>query len=184
MKQKPAKAKFQPLLCSLKIYERAIKKHVEFDGEQMIGFVDLGTGIQDDTSSLATEALVFMVITLNGSWKVPMGYFMINGLKGSERANLVQQCTMKLHYVGVTVVSLTCDGPSCHFFMLKALGASMDPSNLEPSFKHTSDPSRRRHVLLNVCHMLKLVRNTLRECGIIKDEEGAMVEWAFTLATN
>ena len=88
------------------------------DGNEMIGYVDLGTDIVDDTAPLATEALVFMVVCMNGSWKVPVAYFLIKGLSGSERANLVHQCISKLNNVGVTVVSLTCDGPSCHFLMV------------------------------------------------------------------
>lgn len=55
-------------------------------------------------------------------------------LSGKERANLVEQCLVCLKDVGVHCVSLTCDGPSCHFTMLKALGASMTLPNLEPSF--------------------------------------------------
>ena len=174
-----AKANNKPLLCSLMIDEMAIRKHVEIDGNEMIGYVDLGTGIVDDTAPLATEALVFMVVCMNGSWKVPVAYFLIKGLSGSERANLVHQCISKLSDVGVTVVSLTCDGPSCHFSMVKALGASMDPETLRPNFDHPSVSGKRVHVLLDVCHMLKLVRNTLGSCGIVKDGAGEKAEWSF-----
>ena len=143
VKAKAAKANNKPFLCSLMLDEMAIRKHVEFDGHDMIGFVDLGTGIPtDDSAPLATEVLVFMVVCLNGSWKVPVAYFLIHGLSGVERANLIDQCIRKLYDVGVDVVSLTCDGPSCHFSMLKALGASMDPFNLKPYFPHPSLPGR------------------------------------------
>ena len=31
--------------------------------------------------------------------------------------------------VGVKVISLTCDGPSCHFSMLSELGVNLNPYN-------------------------------------------------------
>ncbi len=53
----------------------SIRKHVEWDGKQFRGYVDLGTGINDDSLPEATDALVFMAVAVNGSWKVPCGYF-------------------------------------------------------------------------------------------------------------
>jgi len=52
----------------------------------MYGFVDLGTGINIDTDELphVTYALVFLAVGLNGHWKMPIGYFLINSLNGSE----------------------------------------------------------------------------------------------------
>ena len=38
------------------------------------GFVDLGTKIDDDSLPEATEALVFMAVSVNSNWKVPCGY--------------------------------------------------------------------------------------------------------------
>ena len=102
-----------------------------------------------------------MVVSLNDSWKVPIAYFLIDGLSGCERANLVKVCVEKCHDVGVEIVSLTCDGPSCHFTMLSTLGAKIDISQMKPYFTHPSDITRIIYVLLDICHMLKLVRNTL-----------------------
>ena len=42
----------------------------------MIGFVDLGSGM-DETS----EALVFMVVGLQGGWKMPIAFYFISSLK-------------------------------------------------------------------------------------------------------
>ena len=72
--------------------------------------------------------------------------------------------------VGFSVILLTCDGPSCHFSMLTELGASLQPLKLKPYFLHPLDPSRKIYILLDVCHMLKVVRNTLGEGGNIKQK--------------
>ena len=139
----------------------------------------MGTTVDDDTNPVATEALVFMVVALNSNWKIPVGYFLISGLSGAERANLVKQCLMKLHDVGVRVVSLTCDGPSFHLSMMKELGASLDPANLNPSFVHPSDETLLVFIIFDVCHMLKLVRNVLGDWGVIVDELGQHIKWQY-----
>ena len=167
------------VICSLMLDEMAIKKHISWDGKKYHGYVDLGNGVVDDTLPAAKDALVFMVVSLNESWKVPCGYFFIDGLSGKERANLVKVCIQRLHDVGVKVTSLTCDGPSCHISMLTALGATLDPSNMVPYFLHPQDKNEKIYVLLDICHMLKLVRNTLGEGGILYDRDGGKIQWQY-----
>ena len=73
IKAKATNANNKPFLCSLMMDEMAIRNHVEFDGHDTIGFVDLGRGIPtDDSAPLSTETLVFIVVFVNGSWKVPL----------------------------------------------------------------------------------------------------------------
>uniref|UniRef100_A0A0K2UDE3 THAP domaincontaining protein 9like [Strongylocentrotus purpuratus] n=1 Tax=Lepeophtheirus salmonis TaxID=72036 RepID=A0A0K2UDE3_LEPSM len=59
----------------------SIKKKMEFDGSKYHGYVDIGTGVPDDSMLPATEVLVLMVVAINGSWEIPIGNFMIYGLK-------------------------------------------------------------------------------------------------------
>ena len=99
----------------------------------------------------------------------------INGLSGEERANLVKVCMEHLSDVGVKVITLTCDGPSCHFSMLSTLGASLHPSKMIPYFPHSQNKAEKIWVLLDVCRMLKLVRNTLAEKEIILDEKNGKI---------
>jgi len=142
-------------------------------------YVDLGTGVDDDSNPVASEVLVFMVVSLKENWKIPCGYFLINGLSGVERANLVQQCISKLYDVGVNIVSLTCDGPSCHFSMMAELGVKLNPNELKAWFSHPSNPARNVYVLFDVCHMIKLVRNTLGAGHILVDPNGNKIFWSF-----
>ena len=45
----------------------------------------MGNGANDDNSApVAKDALVFMVVHINGSWKVPCAYFLVDGLEGQE----------------------------------------------------------------------------------------------------
>ncbi|GFO42646.1 THAP domain containing 9 [Plakobranchus ocellatus] len=157
-KVKEARKQGNEVLCSLMLDEMAIIKKIEFDGKKTFGFVDIGSGVTDDGAPAATQALVFMVVCVNGSWKVPIDFFFIHGMTGKEKANLVRECLHQLGQIGIKVISLTCDGFSCHFAMLSDLGASMDPENLDTSFPHPSS-GHKIFVILDVCHMLKLLRN-------------------------
>eukprot|EP00794_Sanderia_malayensis_P012242 gene12242-13503_t len=131
------------VVCSLMLDEMAIRKHISWDGERYRGYVDIGDGNDDDSLPVAKDVLVFMVVAVNSSWKVPCAYFFIDGLTGSERANLVMLCIEKLHEVGVSVISLTCDGPSCHFTMMKELGANVDPEHLQ-TFPNPVDSNQKQ----------------------------------------
>ena len=105
LKAEEAKENGKEVLCSLMLDEMSIKKHVSWDGYKYQGYVDLGNGADDDSLPLANDALVFMVVSLNSSWKVPCGYFFIDGLSGKKCANLVKVCIQHLHDTGVSVTS-------------------------------------------------------------------------------
>jgi len=147
----------QSTICSLTIDKMSICKHVEWDGKQFRGYIDIGTGVQDDTVPPATEALVFMVVVVNSNWKLPVAYFLLDGMNGKDKANLLQQCLCRLDEAGVIVTSVTCDGASSNMVMFRELGASNDHDNLKVSFDHNQ---RKVYITLDVCHMLKLLRST------------------------
>ena len=165
-------------LCALMLDEVALRKHVEYAAGRYHGYVDLGCGTVDDTLPPAKDALVLMAVAINDSWKIPVAYFLIDGMTGEERANIISECLHRLHATGVRTVSLTCDGPSCHFSMLRALGATLDVNNMRSSFAHPADPSQSVHVLLDVGHMLKLLRDTLADDGVLRTPSGE-VRWRY-----
>ena len=57
-----AKRDNQEVVCALMLDEMSIRKHVEWDGKQFRGYVDLGTGINNDLLPEATDALIFMAV--------------------------------------------------------------------------------------------------------------------------
>ena len=84
----------------------------------------------------------------------------------------------KLHETGVHAVSITSDGPSTHLAMMSALGAKLDPENMRPFFPHPCNPEERVHVLLDIAHMVKLIRNSLASESVINSPSGE-VKWEF-----
>lgn len=159
----------KPALCSLIMDEMAVRQQVKWDGNKFHGYVDMGSEIGDDSLPMAKEALMFMVASVNGTWKLPVGYFLIADLGPAERANFVKQCLTKLYYAGVTVASLT-----SNITMINNLGCTFEFDTIESAFKHlvTEKPVC---VLLYPSHMLKLVRSCFSEKKILIDEHGNFV---------
>lgn len=55
----------------------AIRKHVEYAEGKFHGYVDVGCGKVDDSLPVAKDALVFMAVAINGSWNIPVAYFLM-----------------------------------------------------------------------------------------------------------
>lgn len=122
---------------------------------------------------------MFMLVALNSNLKIPLGHFLIDGLTGIERANLINRCLMKLHDIGFVVVSVTCDGPPCNFAMMEALCTKMTVFAITPYFSHPSNSSILINIVLDACHMLKLVRKCLAFYGVLKDMQGQTINWNY-----
>lgn len=166
-------------VCSLILDEMSIKKQIEFVGGRTWGYVDIGSSIDDDNLECATEALVLMVVAVNGSWKIPIAYFLIKSLTGVTKANIVKQALIKLAEVGVTVVSLTCDGPNVNFTMIGELGAYVDDIyELQPYFLYPSK-GNKIFVILDACHMIKLLRNCWATSKVLLDDNNEEIDFGY-----
>ena len=132
--------------------------------KQFEGFEDLGDGDVSDNKKAAGEALVFMAVGLNGHWKVPIGYFLINGISGEQQAALVREGLHHLHDAGIQVAAFVCDGCGTNHATAVHLGCNLLADQLKGTFPHpvTSEPVA---FLFDVCHMIKLMRNTLASEG-------------------
>ncbi|XP_029348598.1 uncharacterized protein LOC107882805 [Acyrthosiphon pisum] len=168
------KAKNETVICNIVLDEMSIREQTDWDGTKMHGFVDMGTNVEteDDNAVHAKNAFVFMAVGINGHWKMPIGYFLVAGLNGSERSNLLEQCLNLMSETGAKVHSVTFDGAYTNATMCSKLGASFDinddssfciqnPFNNEPIF-----------IFYDACHMLKLVRNTLGDMKYMYNQNG------------
>jgi len=147
----------------------AIRKQVVFLNGKLYGGFDLGTGgenIIDNVQEAARNTLVFLATCINGNRKIPLGYFLIHSLTGTERANLLTKCLELFAETGAKCYSITFDGASSNMSMCKIMGANFGyySENFKPwfNFSPTSElPKKPVYILWGACHMLKLVRNTL-----------------------
>lgn len=156
----------RPLYFNLTIDEMSIKEKVEYRGGECCGYVDIGTNIDSNDIPTARYALVLMAVCLNDYWKIPVSYYLINGLSSDERAGLINRCLQELHEVKANVISITTDGAACNLSTFKKLGASLDMENLKTFFYHPCT-KENVYIILDPCHMLKLIRNCLAFKGIL-----------------
>lgn len=120
-----------------------------------------------------------MLVCLSDSWKIPVGYFLINGLSGIQKADLIKKCLSLVHESGVVVTSITFDGATSNFAMCKCLGADFnDIENLKTSFKHPIT-NEEVYIFLDPCHMLKLIRNCLGSQKVLTDGENNLIKWDY-----
>ena len=181
LKIREASSNNKHLICNLVMDEMAIRKHINYDHIQKkyFGYVDFGNKLDNnkENRSEAKEALVFLINAVNDRWKLPVAYFLVNGLNSTEKTDIFKEVLVFLSDVDITISSVTFDGAASNFAMCRALGAKIEPSNIQASFQHpvTKQPV---FLLLDICHMLKLVRNTLAS-KVILDGEGNMILWSY-----
>lgn len=168
-----------PIVCSLIIDEMAIRKSIEWDGNKCVGYVDLGP-YEFEENQEAREVIVFMVVCINKNWRVPIGYFFINGLGGEQRCSLVNQCLYLLHQNGIIITSLTCDAAASNLSMFTYLGCNLNSECLKTSFSHPVT-NNNIYIFLDPCHMIKLVRNALGDKKTFYDGEGNKISWNLIL---
>lgn len=156
--------------------EMAIRRGIEFDGQNYVGQVSFGDIEQNSLLPEAKEVLVFMLTCVNGSWKIPIGYFLIDGLKADQKASLVKQALDLIEPSGVRVVSLTFDGCPANFAMCKVLGCTLDKGNINSVFVHNE---KKVAIFPDPSHMLKLIRNTFGDKKELMDGNYKKINWGF-----
>ena len=156
----------------------SIRKQIEFDqhNKRFIGCVDLGSGPEEDSN--ASEVLVFMLVGLNGKWKAPVAYFLTNVLSAETQKQLLFHCLERLHELGFEVLALTADGHATNIAMWALLGADLNPNSnaYKVSIQPVDGQQHPTYVFIDVCHVMKLLRNTLHAYSGIRSKDG-IVSW-------
>ncbi|EDS36008.1 conserved hypothetical protein [Culex quinquefasciatus] len=117
--------------------------------------------------------------------QVPVGYFLINGISAEAKMDLVNTMLIALHDAGVTIRALVFDGTQANLSMAHLLGCNLKIDFEKPlviKFEHPCS-EHSVHVLLDVMHMLKLVRNTCYGRKVIKTPRGE-AKWEFLEKLN
>ncbi|EZA48371.1 THAP domain-containing protein [Ooceraea biroi] len=171
------------LLGALMLDEMAIRQHIEYDGKQFVGYYDVGNNITNEECSIAKEALVFLVVGINELWKIPVAYFLINGINGEQKANLIIQCLSLLHDCGIHIKTVTRDGAACNLSMFRSLQCNMDPEHLQTWFVDHISKSKI-YVFLDPCHMVKLLRNIFGDYKNIKNKNNENISWEYIVSLH
>lgn len=170
------------ILVCLAFDEMAIRRQEEFEDhtQEKIGLVNFGTSnINSNTSKYAKEALVFLVTGVNESFKIPVSYFLTNGLLASEKATLIQEVILFVSKTGVKVVGLVFDGLVANLATMRLLGANFRKNRYYIINPHSDD---KIFIYLDACHMIKLARNCLDGKGMLYDGDNNCIKWEYLSA--
>lgn len=171
------KSEGKVILVSLTFDETAIKRHIQWLHEQkrFSGFVT--DGHVHGKSPIASNVLVFMATVLNASPSVsiPVAYFCIASLTHIQKSVLLQKVLQALADAEAVVLNITFDGLKVNLTMCESLGACFDPANII-SFIISPIDGHKIYILLDACHMLKLIRSVLGDFEIINDPKNGKIE--------
>lgn len=162
-----------------------LKKATIYDKNKLktYGHVDYGPTLKIEPSHLmATNALVFMLVSLDGKFKWPIAYFFTNSLNSTVQAELIRTALCICHENGIKVWSVTCDGPKVNVATLHRLGCSLFADcydEIKNYFEHPIS-KERVYATMDACHMLKNARNSFQSIRDLK-HNGNEIKWQYVV---
>lgn len=123
-----------------------------------------------------------MVVAVNDNWKLPIGYFLVNSLNSSQKAELVKHALNLLFGIeNLNVINLTFDGCSTNVTMSQLLGCNFNVDSLNTSFIFNAINNQNHEiaVLLDSAHMVKLIRNAFGEKRKFLDSANNIIDFDF-----
>ena len=100
----------QEKLVTICMDEIALKTHLYYDikADKIVGLEDYGSGQR--TNKVATSGLVFLVRSISGGWKQPLGYALVNGACPKDEIDmLLREAIDKLQGIGLKVLVVVSD---------------------------------------------------------------------------
>jgi hypothetical protein len=162
--------KLEPLISKYTILafdEMSVKEQLSYDKRRdcIVGLEDFGAGRGKKS---ATQALVFMAKGLTDNWQQPVAFFFAqNATDCKLLKNLLLQCICHLEKVGLIVVAVVCDQSSSNQSMFRSLGVQVlmteTEAHIQNSFANPHDPSRHVCVVFDPPHLLKNIRNNMKQ---------------------
>lgn len=164
--------------CSLAYDEMAIRRQVIYsDSKKMFsGFITYGQTADESQPPVARNAIVFMINGVNKPISIPVAHEFVVSLNATEKSNLVNRVITEVTKLGAKIVTNTFDGMLVNFTACEKMGASFKMDNFNPVIRNPVDGSSIK-IILDPCHMIKLVRNHLRNEGVIVDSENRQINW-------
>lgn len=144
----------------------SIKKLVQYDRkrDKMWGYVDFGKIEVEEKEKEATEVMVFMAACLNGSWRLPVGYFFQDKCSAELLGELIKTALCLCNRAHLRVHSYTCDGTSTNWASLKSLGYNnkFNPQEIQFELKYNyKEVENILYFTPDAVHAAKLARNAL-----------------------
>lgn len=143
-------------------------------------FIDIGDQLETDVK--ASDAFVFIVAGINHTWKIPVGYFLINSITAEQKQNLIGMCIDNLLLTGIKIVGISIDTTTAsNLATCKLLCCELDWKKSEFWFK-TSQINKRVCILPDLCRNLNMIKEILINVSPLIDQNGNEVNWKYLLA--
>lgn len=175
------KEKNKVIVANLVFDEMSIMKKIEWSyNKEEIGYV-YNFDESNYNATPARQVLVFLLVALNFSWKLPLGYFPIDSCNAEQKRNMTTFCIEKLFNIGIDLVGVTFDGCPSNISMAKLLGCELNSPFYDSTFCLKDSPYSTKPLIitLDACHAIKLVRNAYANKRIIFDGNGGTIRWSF-----
>ena len=111
----------------------SIKSYLQYDHKlgRNFGYVDHGSRSSEGNSDvIATDALVAMIVSMDGSWKLPLGYFLCKSITSEVQAGMIREALIRTYDAGVKVRVCTMDGTAHNTSTFKKLGCNLLPKQI------------------------------------------------------
>jgi len=135
------------------------------------------TEMNNDSLEMAKKCFVFLVVSVNKNWKLPIGYFLSSSLKSAQKVELVQHALHVLESTAIKIISLTFDGCLTNFTAAKLLGCNYDIDTLNISFAFENNTKIIK--ILDPSHIIKLIRNAFGEKKIFLDNKDRIINFEY-----
>lgn len=149
----------------------SIRTELRFDlkTDKYWGYVDYGGIMTDDSETLATEVLIFQIVSYTEKFKCPIAYFLTNKIGADLQTELILAAIRLLSGINITVKSITCDGTVTNLKTFELLGCNFSYPDMKTSFPHPKT-NCEVHCIMDPPHMLKLCRNVFAETKLTSEK--------------
>lgn len=178
-KAEQRKAEGGELICSLIFDEMAIRKHIQYShsSKKILGLVTYGNNTNEPI--FASQVIVFMVSGIDEYFQIPIAYHFISSIDKQKRAELLSTVIDSLHNTGVIISNVTFDGHPSNKPMCEILGANLNiySSSFQPHI--IANNGAKISIILDPSHMIKLVRNTLGNHKVLRNEHHDEIKYNY-----
>lgn len=179
------------LMCSLVFDEIHIRQQICWSFHQMkyIGYANVGQKPGEEENTIAKQAIVFLLNGIDVNFGFPVSYYFISELDKNARKKLVSETIAAVTRCGIKITNLTFDGHSANVPACELLGAELginlkNPNQTLKPFFLNPISKEKIYIILDPCHMEKLVRNRCPAWGFFLDCNGNQIEWRFIQALH
>lgn len=153
-------------MCTILMEYRPLRKDLHWDDAtgKLNGYVDYGFKLNSslgDNQAIASQALVVMAVGVAGNWKLPLGYFFLDGQPLDFLGEIVKNVLLLLDQIGVSAIALVLDGYTADHKLFELLGGCVTPGQFRCTFPHPSGSGEEVFAFFDVHHLLLLAQNTL-----------------------